>query len=79
MYCSPAKQLWMLRLLVAFSRRAQNIIKAGGSLADLREVPALDKLNRMKSEIDNTDSAAMTSLEQMLLRQLDALERKLKS
>jgi len=79
MYCSPSKQLWMLRLLVSFSRRAQAIVKAGGSLADLREVPALDKLNRMKSEIDNADTAAMTALEQTLLRQLDALERKLKS
>jgi vacuolar-type H+-ATPase catalytic subunit A/Vma1 len=79
MYCSPAKQLWMLRLLVEFGKRARNIVKAGGTLADLREVPALDRLNRMKSEIENTDTAAMASLEQTLLRQLDVLERKLKS
>jgi vacuolar-type H+-ATPase catalytic subunit A/Vma1 len=79
MYCSPAKQLWMLRLLVSFSRRAQNIIKAGGSLADLRDIPALDRLNRMKSEIGNEDMKAMNELEQTMSSQLDALERKFKS
>jgi V/A-type H+-transporting ATPase subunit A len=78
MYCSPLKQLWMLRLLVSFSRRAQGIIKAGGSLADLREIPALDRLNRMKSEVGNEDTKAMNELERTLLQQLDKLERKFK-
>lgn len=78
MYCSPEKQLWMLRMLVSFSRRAREIVRAGGSIADLMEIDELNRLNRMKSEIKNDDIAAMATLEQNLLREMDALERKLK-
>lgn len=76
MYCAPAKQLWMLRVLVSFSKRAQNIIKEGGTLADLYELPVLERLNRMKSEMANDDTEGMATLEDNLQKQLDLLERK---
>jgi len=78
MYCSPEKQLWMLRMLVSFSKKARAIVRAGGSIADIREIPELDRLNRMKSEIANDDAAAMAGLEQSLLREMESLERKLR-
>ncbi len=76
MYCSPQKQLWMLSLLVQFITRARNIIKLGGTLADIYSLPGLERLNRMKSEIGNDDTAAMVRLEQQLNAALDALERR---
>ncbi len=78
MYCSPQKQLWMLRLLVQFITRARNIIRGGGMLADLYSLPGLERLNRMKNEIANEDTAAMSRLEEQLNSSLEALERKRK-
>ncbi|NLF94137.1 MAG: V-type ATP synthase subunit A, partial [Oligosphaeraceae bacterium] len=78
MYCSPRKQLWMLRLLVQFITRARSIIKMGGTLADIYALPGLERLNRMKSEVGNDDTAAMSRLEQELNAALDALERRRK-
>ena len=73
MYCSPKKQLWMMALLATFITRAQEIIKNGGTLAEIRTIPDLDHMNRMKSEIANDDQAAMSALEQRIFSELDAI------
>ncbi len=76
MYCAPKKQLWMIGLLAHFIQRSREIIAAGATLADIRAIPDLDRLQRMKSEIKNDDEAAMTALEQRLRAQLDDIARK---
>ncbi len=77
MYCSPAKQTWMLRLLAIFITRANALIKKGVTLAEINAIPALPRLLRMKSEIKNDDKAAMADLEQQIDSALDDLEAKL--
>lgn len=76
MYCSPRKQIWMLKLLVRFAERTRRIIRAGGTLADVRGLAAVDRLTRMKSTIPNDDAAAMTALGDAVDRELDELERR---
>ncbi|MGN0866106.1 MAG: V-type ATP synthase subunit A [Oligosphaeraceae bacterium] len=73
MYCAPEKQLWMLALLANFITRARQLIQSGGTLAEIRAIPSLDKMNRMKSEISNEDKKAMSALEQQLLGELEAI------
>ncbi|MCQ2396728.1 MAG: V-type ATP synthase subunit A [Lentisphaeria bacterium] len=73
MYCSPKKQLWMMALLATFITRSREIIKNGGTLAEIRGIKDLDRMNRMKSEIKNDDQAAMSSLEQRIFAELDAI------
>ncbi|MBR6057446.1 MAG: V-type ATP synthase subunit A, partial [Victivallales bacterium] len=73
MYCSPAKQTWMLRLLATFTSRARNLIKKGTTLAEINAIPALPRLLRMKSEIKNDDKAAMTELDKQISSALDDL------
>ncbi len=73
MYCSPKKQLWMMALLANFITRSYELIKAGATLTEIRAIPDLDRMNRMKSEIPNDDTAAMSSLEQRIISALDAI------
>lgn len=73
MYCAPAKQLWMLSLLAAFIVRARKLIQDGATLAEIRAMASLDRVNRMKSEIPNDDQKAMGALEQQVLGELDAI------
>ena len=75
MYCSPKKQLWMMNLLAFFITRSQELIKNGGTLNEIRGIQDIERMNRMKSEIKNDDTAAMTSLEQRVHAALDAIAR----
>ena len=75
MYCSPKKQLWMMNLLAFFITRSQELIKNGCTLNEIRAIPDLDRMNRMKSEIKNDDATAMTSLEQRIHAALDGIAR----
>jgi len=76
MYCSPAKQIWMIRLLVQFSERSLRIIRSGGTLADIRGLGCVEPLVRMKSTVPNGDEAAMRALSQTVDRDLGQLERR---
>ncbi len=76
MYCAPAKQLWMLSLLATFITRARKLIQDGATLAEIRAMSSLDRVNRMKSEIPNDDQKAMSTLEQQVLGELDAIGAK---
>ena len=73
MYCSPKKQLWMMSLLATFINRSRELVKNGATLADIRAIPEVDRMNRMKSEIKNDDVAAMSALEERINSALDAI------
>jgi V/A-type H+-transporting ATPase subunit A len=75
MYCSPEKQVWMIRLLVTFAERSRGIIRSGGTLADIRELSCVEGLIRMKSRIANDDTEAMAALSHTVNQELDQLER----
>ncbi len=76
MYCAPAKQLWMLRLLVQLAERSLRLVQRGGTLADIRGLPCLDGMIRMKSTIANGDTAQMQALANAVDLDLDQLERR---
>jgi len=76
MYCSPVKQIWMLRILVRFASRSQRIIRLGATLANIRELKCLDRIIRMKSNITNGDDPALARLHEELNDELDQLERR---
>ncbi len=75
-YCAPKKQIWMLKMLVNFAERTQKIVRSGATLADIRELPTLDSLVRMKSTIPNDDIDKLAGLDAHLNRELDKLERR---
>ena len=64
-----------MNLLAFFITRSQELIKNGCTLNEIRAIPDLDRMNRMKSEIKNDDATAMTSLEQRIHAALDGIAR----
>ncbi|NLF18905.1 MAG: V-type ATP synthase subunit A, partial [Lentisphaerae bacterium] len=76
MYCSPGKQIWMMRLLVEFSERALRLVRSGATLADIRGMGCVEAMVRMKSTVPNGDEAAMAALAETVDRELSQLERR---
>ena len=76
MFCSPVKQVRLLRLMVELHRRAKQIIEQGAPLVEIRDLQCIPKLVRAKSLIENDDIKRMDALHQEMVRELDALKEK---
>ena len=63
----------MMSLQATFISRSRKLVKDGATLADIRAIPEVDRMNRMKSEIKNDDVAAMSALEERINSALDAI------
>ncbi|HEX2557852.1 MAG TPA: V-type ATP synthase subunit A, partial [Nitrososphaera sp.] len=50
-YCSPQKQVKLVKLMVKFYKEAQKALKAGAPLADIRAMPIIPSLLKAKFEI----------------------------
>ena len=74
-YCTPQRQVALLRVILTFSRRGQKIIQAGAPLARLRQLECVPELIRAKSAIGNDEMGRLGMLEARVNEQLDALER----
>ncbi|MFW6189317.1 MAG: V-type ATP synthase subunit A [Planctomycetota bacterium] len=72
-YCSPAKQMGLLRAFVQFHDRAESLIEQGATIGVIRELDIVTDLRRAKGRIANEDEEAM----QDLLSRLDGQFREL--
>lgn len=50
-YCSPQKQVRLVKLIVKFYKEAQRALKAGTPLADIRAMPVIPSLLKAKFEV----------------------------
>jgi V/A-type H+-transporting ATPase subunit A len=75
MYCTPAKQVRLLELIMDFYDKASMCIKIGAPLIKITSLPEREELARLKSEVKNEDKAALDDFEQRLRASLDELER----
>lgn len=76
-YCSCAKQLKMMRVLLRLRTRATQSLERGGTLAAIREIPCLDQIVRMRSTIANDQLEKLDQLMTRLDKEFDELERRL--
>lgn len=76
-YCSPGKQLLMMKLLLRFQERAIKVLEVGGTLAAIRELPCLERMVRVKSTISNEEIDQFDDLFDRLNKEFDELERRL--
>ena len=74
-FCSPRKQVMLLKAFVTFYLRAQDIIKRGAPIARVREMGAVGDLQRASMRIPNDDEDALRALVSRLDEQLGELER----
>jgi len=71
-YCTPEKQVTLLRAFVTFYRRGREIIQKGASIAQLRELPIVQRLRRAKFL---TEDGELQDLLDNLEVQLNELEQ----
>jgi V/A-type H+-transporting ATPase subunit A len=68
-YCSPEKQLKLVRLLVKFYKEAQKSLKEGASLADIRAMPVITSLLKAKFEITDDQIAKLDDIDKQMPEQ----------
>jgi V/A-type H+-transporting ATPase subunit A len=72
-YCSPEKQVKLVRMMVKFFKEAQKALKADVPLADIRAMPIIPLLLKAKFEVPEDQLARLADID----RQLDADFKKL--
>jgi V/A-type H+/Na+-transporting ATPase subunit A len=65
-YCSPQKQVKLVRLMVKFYKEAQKALKEGKSLADIRAMPIITSLLKAKFEIPDDQLSRLDELERRM-------------
>jgi V/A-type H+-transporting ATPase subunit A len=75
MYSAPEKQVLILKIIMDFYHRALDIIKAGSPLLKIRELPCLNAIVRIKSQIENSNSEGIREIENRMNEELDKLEK----
>jgi V/A-type H+-transporting ATPase subunit A len=75
MYSSPEKQVLILKIIMDFYHRALDIIKAGAPLLKLRELPSLNAIIRIKTEVENSDIEGILEIENRMNGEMDKLEK----
>jgi len=73
MFCTPAKQMKMLKLILTVHRQAREVLAKGVPFYQVREIEELADLIRMKSTIRDDEPERFDELEQTLTARLEAL------
>jgi V/A-type H+-transporting ATPase subunit A len=68
-YCSPEKQVKLVRLMVKFYKEAQKALKAGMPLADIRALPIIPALLKAKFEVPEEQLNKLEDLDKMIDQQ----------
>jgi len=75
MYCTPAKQAALMRLMVEFHERAERVIGKGAPLVRIRELPCINEIVRARSTVPNERPGELAAIEERMRAQLGELER----
>ncbi len=75
MYCSPRRQVALLRIILTVYRRGRALIQAGAPLARLRQMPCVGQVMRAKAAFGNDELDGLGELEGRVNQELDALQR----
>jgi len=65
-YCSPQKQVKLVKLMVKFHKEAQKALKAGTTLADIRAMPIIPSLLKAKFEIPEEQLNKLDDLDKQI-------------
>ncbi|MCK4778149.1 MAG: V-type ATP synthase subunit A, partial [Actinomycetia bacterium] len=75
MYCTPEKQVFMLRMINIFHNRSDEIIRKGAPLLKIIELDSIENIRRMKSRLKNNDIDKFAQYITELEKELDELEK----
>jgi V/A-type H+-transporting ATPase subunit A len=75
MFCVPAKQVGLLKLVMLFYERSLVCVKAGAPLMKIMALKSRERLARLKSDIRNEELGALADFERELREETEDLER----
>jgi V/A-type H+-transporting ATPase subunit A len=75
MYCSPERQMAILRMILTLYRRGCDLIQSGAPLVKLQQLDCIQKIVRAKSSFGNDELEAIGALEAEMISALDALAK----
>jgi V/A-type H+-transporting ATPase subunit A len=75
-YCSPQKQVKLVKVMVRFYKEALKALREGTSLADIRAMPVISSLLKAKFEIPDEEVPRLDALENGMIEQFRRLESK---
>jgi V/A-type H+-transporting ATPase subunit A len=75
MYCTPERQVALLRIILALYRRGRNLIQVGVPLARIRSLECVPHILRAKSAFGNNDLERLKELEQSVAEETDMLAK----
>ncbi|MCU0771913.1 MAG: V-type ATP synthase subunit A [Verrucomicrobia bacterium] len=75
MYCTPERQVALLRIMLVLYRQGQALIQGGVPLARVRELPSVSQVLRAKSALGNQEAGRWAELERRVRDELDALAK----
>ncbi|MGH9954381.1 MAG: V-type ATP synthase subunit A [Nitrososphaeraceae archaeon] len=75
-YCSPQKQVKLVKLMVRFYKEALRALREGTPLADIRAMPVISSLLKAKFEIPDEEVQRLDGLENGMIEQFKKLQNK---
>ena len=75
-YCSPQKQVKLVKLMVRFYKEALKALREGAPLADIRAMPVISSLLKAKFEIPDEEVQRLDGLENGMIEQFRKLQSK---
>ena len=73
-YSSVEKQIRMLELVLYFHERGMNIIKRGAPISLIHDLPVVDMLIRMKSNVPNEELNKFDDIQKAIDEQMSQLD-----
>jgi V/A-type H+-transporting ATPase subunit A len=74
-YCSPAKQVKQLGILIGFYKAALSALRSGVPLEDIRAMPIITKIIRSKYEIPNTELDMLDGIHKEMLKVFEEMRK----
>lgn len=75
MFCAPARQVALLRIIMALYRKGRDLIQAGVPLARLRGLACVPQVVRAKSAFGNDEPEKLVELERRVTEELETLAK----
>lgn len=73
-FSSARKQFLMLKTIIAFYHKAEELVKKGVSIAELRALPVFEEISRMKQKYTENDLGALEELPRRVVDSLTEIE-----
>jgi V/A-type H+-transporting ATPase subunit A len=75
MYCTPARQMALLEMILAVYDRGRKLVQAGAPVARIRQMACVPQVVRAKSTYGNEDAAGLQALRKQVGEEFDALDK----